>query len=122
MVENENDELIAFGITMPSLTKALQKSRGKLFPFGWWHLAKSMFIKREGGAELLLIGVLPEYQNSGVTALMFMDMFRKYNETGIKWTESNAILETNTKMSAQFRDFEHVQNKRRRSYIKKLEY
>ena len=49
-------------------------------------------------------------------------LFRKYNEAGIKWTESNAILETNTKMSAQFRDFEHVQNKRRRSYIKKLEY
>ena len=122
MVENEKDELIAFGITMPSIVKALQKSRGKLFPFGWWHLAKSMFFKREGGSELLLIGVLPEYQNSGVNALMFMDMFRKYHEAGIKWSESNAILETNTKMASQFRDFEHVQNKRRRSYIKKLEY
>ena len=122
MVENEKNELIAFGITMPSIAKALQKSRGKLFPFGWWHLAKSMFIKREGGAELLLIGVAPEYQNSGVNSLMFMDMFRKYNEAGIKWTESNAILETNTKMANQFRDFDHVQNKRRRSYKKKLEY
>ena len=122
MVENEKDELIAFGITMPSIVKALQKSRGKLFPFGWWHLAKSMFIKREGGSELLLTGVLPEYQNSGVNSLLFMDMFRKYNEAGIKWSETNAMLETNTKMSSQFRDFDYVQNKRRRSYIKKLEY
>ena len=122
MVENEKDELIAFGITMPSIVRALQKSRGKLFPFGWWHLAKSMFIKREGGSELLLTGVLPEYQNSGVNSLLFMDMFRKYNEAGILWSETNAILETNTKMSSQFRDFDYVQKKRRRSYIKKLEY
>ena len=122
MVENENNELIAFGITMPSLIKALQKSRGKLFPIGWWYLAKSMFIKREGGAELLLIGVHPDYQNTGVNSLLFMDMFRKYNEAGIKWCETNAILETNTKNANQFREFEHEQKKRRRSYIKKLEY
>ena len=102
MVENENNELIAFGITMPSLIKALQKSRGKLFPIGWWYLAKSMFIKREGGAELLLIGVHPDYQNTGVNSLLFMDMFRKYNEAGIKWCETNAILETNTKMASRW--------------------
>ncbi len=122
MVENEKDELIAFGITMPSIVKALQKSRGKLFPFGWWYLAKSLFIKREGGAELLLMGVLPEYQNSGLNSLLFMDMFRKYHQAGIRWAETNAMLESNSKMSSQFRDFDHVQNKRRRSYIKKLEY
>jgi len=122
MVENEKNELIAFGITMPSIVRALQKSRGKLFPFGWWHLAKSMFIKREGGSELLLIGVHPDYQNSGVNSLLFMDMFRKYNQAGIKWSETNAILETNNKMASQWRDFDYVQNKRRRSYKKQLEY
>ena len=122
MVENEKNELIAFGITMPSIVRALQKSRGKLFPIGWWYLAKSMFIKREGGSELLLIGVHPDYQNSGVNSLLFMDMFRKYNQAGIKWSESNAILETNNKMASQFRDFDFVQNKRRRSYKKPLEY
>ena len=122
MVENEKNELIAFGITMPSLVKALQKSRGKLFPLGWWYLAKSMFIKREGGAEFLLIGVHPDYQNTGVNSLLFMDMFYKYNESGIKWCESNAILESNTKNMNQFREFEHYSKKRRRSYIKKLEY
>ena len=122
MVENEKNELVAFGITMPSLNKALQKCRGKLFPFGWWHLVKSLYIKREPGVELLLIGVHPDYQNSGVNSLVFMDMFRNYSKAGVKWAETNAILETNLKNQGQFRDFEHECRKRRRSYIKKLEY
>ena len=122
MVENEKGELVAFGVSMPSIVKALQKCRGRLFPFGWWPLLKSMFIKFDDRAELLLVGVRPDYQNSGVNSLVFMDMFRKYSEMGIRETETNAILETNLKNQGQFRDFDHVQNKRRRSYIKKLEY
>ena len=122
MVENEQGELIAFGITMPSICKALQKCRGRLFPFGWWHLAKAMFIKHDDTAEMFLVGVLPEYQNSGVNSLVFMDMFRKYSEFGIRYAETNAILETNLKNQGQFRDFEHECKKRRRSYIKKLDY
>jgi len=122
MVENEKNELVAFGITMPSLNQALQKSRGRLFPFGWWYLLKSLYIKREPGVELLLVGVHPDYQNSGVNSLVFMDMFRKYNEAGVQWAETNAILESNLKNQGQFRDFEHECKKRRRSYIKKLEY
>jgi len=122
MVENEKGELVAFGVSMPSIVKALQKCRGRLFPFGWWPLLKSMFIKFDDRAELLLVGVHPDYQNSGVNSLVFMDMFRKYSEMGIREAETNAILETNLKNQGQFRDFDHVQNKRRRSYIKKLEY
>ena len=122
MVENEKNELVAFGISMPSIVKALQKSRGKLFPFGWFWILKSLFVKHEGEAELLLVGVHPDYQNSGVNSLVFMDMFRKYNKFGIKFAETNAILETNLKNQGQFRDFEHECKKRRRSYIKKLEY
>ena len=122
MVENEKNELVAFGISMPSIVKALQKSRGKLFPFGWFWILKSLFVKHEGEAELLLVGVHPEYQNSGVNTLVFMDMFRKYNKFGIKFAETNAILETNLKNQGQFRDFEHECKKRRRSYIKKLDY
>ncbi len=122
MVENDKNELIAFGITMPSIVHALQKSRGKLFPFGWWHLAKSMFLKHEEGVEMLLIGVLPEYQGSGVNSLIFMDMFQKLHKAGFKWAESNAVLETNFKNQNQFRDFERKVAKRRRSFIKDLEY
>ena len=122
LVENEKGELVAFGITMPSIAKALQKSRGKFFPFGWWHLAKAMFLKHDDTAELLLIGVRPDYRNSGVNSLVFMDIFRKFSAFGIKYAETNAILETNLKNQGQFRDFEHECKKRRRSYIKKLEY
>ena len=122
MVENEKNELVAFGITMPSLNQALQKSRGRIFPFGWWYLLKSLYLKREPGVELLLVGVHPDYQNSGVNSLVFMDMFRKYNEAGVEWAETNAILESNLTNQGQFRDFEHECKKRRRSYIKKLEY
>ena len=104
------------------IREALQKSRGKLFPFGWFWLLKSMFVKHEGMAEMLLVGVHPDYQNSGVNSLVFMDMFRKYNAFGIKYAETNAILEDNLKNQGQFRDFEHECKKRRRSYIKKLEY
>ncbi len=122
VVENEKDEIVAFGITMPSLNKALQKSRGKLFPFGWWYLLKSLYLKREEGVEMLLVGVHPDYRNSGVNTLVQADMFRKYSDAGVKWAETNAILETNIKNQGQFKEFEHECRKRRRSYIKKLEY
>lgn len=122
VIENDKNELVAFGVTMPSLADALRKSRGKLFPFGWWHLGKALFIKHSDGAELLLVGVHPDYQNSGINSLVFADMFEKYTKMGIKWAQTNAILETNTKNQAQFKEFEHECKKRRRSYIKKLEY
>lgn len=121
LVENERDEIVAFGITMPSIARALQRSRGKLFPFGWWFLAKSLFFKREEGVEMLLVGVNPEYQNSGVNTLVQADMFKKYTEAGVKWAETNAILETNIKNQGQFKEFDHECKKRRRSYIKKLD-
>ncbi len=121
LVENERDEIVAFGITMPSIARALQRSRGKLFPFGWWYLAKSLFFKREEGVEMLLVGVNPDYQNSGVNTLVQADMFRKYTEAGVKWAETNAILETNIKNQGQFKEFDHECKKRRRSYIKKLD-
>ena len=120
MAENEKGELVAFGITMPSIARALQKTRGRLFPFGWFHILKSLYWKHEGGSELLLIGVRPDYQNSGLNALVVTDMFTKFHKWGIKWAESNAILETNLKNQGQFRDFNPEQKKRRRSYIKKL--
>ena len=121
MVENEKGELVAFGITMPSISRALQKSRGKMLPLGWFRLLKSLYWKHEGGSELLLVGVRPDYQNSGINALIITDMFTKFNKWGIKWAETNAILEDNYKNQGQFRDFSHEQKKRRRSYIKKLD-
>ncbi len=121
LVENDKDEIVAFGITMPSIVRALQRSRGKLFPFGWWYLAKSLFFKREEGVEMLLVGVNPEYRNSGVNTLVQLDMFKKFTESGVKWAETNAILETNIKNQGQFKEFDRECKKRRRSYIKPLD-
>lgn len=122
VVENEKNELVAFGVTMPSIARALQKTRGKLFPFGWWWILRSLFWKREEGVELLLVGVMPEYLNSGINSLLQADLFRKYVNFGVKWAETNAILEYNIKNMGQFKDYKSECKKRRRSYIKKLEY
>ncbi|MBO4263888.1 MAG: N-acetyltransferase [Bacteroidales bacterium] len=121
MVENEQGELVAFGITMPSLAKALRKSRGRLFPFGWWYLLKSMFLRHEEGIEMLLIGVRPDYRNSGINTLLFTDLFRKVHRGGFKWAETNAILEDNQKNRLQWEKFDHECVKRRRSYTQKLQ-
>lgn len=119
-IENEKNELVGFGITMPSLSDALKKSRGRLFPFGWWPLFKSLFIKHSEGAELLLIGVRPDYQKLGLNAVLIADIFRKYQKMGVKWAESNAELETNVGVMKPFELFNPDWCKRRRAYIKKL--
>lgn len=120
LLENENGELVAFGITMPSLVHTLQKNRGKLFPFGWYYLLKSLFLKHDEGIEMLLVGVRPDYQNRGVNSLLMASLCNKFIKMGLKWAETNAILETNKKNMEQWRDYERICTKRRRSYIKPL--
>lgn len=120
MVENEKNELVAFGIVMPSIAKALQKTRGELFPFGWAPILNSMMINHEEGVELLLIGVRPDYQNTGINSLLFADLFEKLSKAGFKWAETNAILETNFANQRQFALFDLEQKKRRRSYCKDI--
>ena len=65
LVEDAEGNLVAVGIAMPSLSKALQKAKGKMLPFGWFHLLKALFIKRPRVLDLLLVGVKPEYQSKG---------------------------------------------------------
>ena len=119
-VENEKGEIVAFGITMPSLADALIKSRGRIFPFGWWHLLKALFIKHSEGAELLLMGACSDVRKTGVTALVVCDMAEKYRKLGVKWAESNAELEENHSIRNHFEAFERIQHKRRRSYKKEI--
>lgn len=120
VLANEKDEIVALGITMPSLAKALQKSRGELFPFGWIPLLRDMYFGHSEGVDLLLIGVMPEYRNKGLNSLVIADMFRKYSKWGIKWAETTNELETNNKVQAQWEEIESKQNKRHRSYKIKL--
>ena len=120
-VEDENGNIVAFGVTMPSLADALQKSRGRFFPFGWWYLLKALFIKHSEGAELLLMGARPDVRNTGVTALVVCDMFQKYQKMGVKWAETNAELEDNYSIRNHFGAFERIQHKRRRSYKKPID-
>lgn len=119
LVVDKDDSLVGVGISMPSMSKALQKSKGRMFPIGWWHLLKGLKGKNDR-VDLLLVAVKPEYQNKGVNALLFQDLIPYYNKYGFKWAESNPELETNAKVQGQWDDFEHRQHRRRRSYIKEL--
>ena len=120
MVANEKDEIIAVGLGMPSLSEALRKCGGRLFPFGWYHLLKALKAKKMTDFDLLLIAVRPDYQDKGVTALIFDDMTPYFSKYGIQRVETTAILETNHKSLANFADFDHIQHKRRRAYAKEL--
>ena len=117
---NEHDEIVGVGIGMPDISKALQETRGKLFPFGWIKLLKALKAKQMDTFNLLLIAVRPDYQNKGVNALFFYDQIPYFQKYGIKYTETTAILEENSKNQANFAYFETKQHKRRRAYIKQL--
>ena len=119
-VENDKGELIAFSITIPSLSEALQKCRGEIFPFGWWHLLKAMTWKRSDTLDMLLIGVRPDYQSRGINAIMFCELFKAYKEMGFKYAETNANLETNAKVQAMWTPFEKEQHKKRWVFGKEI--
>ena len=119
-IEDNEGNLIAAGISMPSIAEALQKCRGEMFPFGWWHLLKAMFWKRSDTVELLLVGVLPEWQKKGVVALVFQDLVATYNKLGFKYAETNAMLESNVKIQTMFDSFEREQHKRRWVFGKEI--
>jgi GNAT superfamily N-acetyltransferase len=120
IVRNTDDAVIGIGITLPSLSKALRKARGRLLPFGWFHLLRAMYGGKKETVDLYIIGVHPEYQNKGVNALMFYDLIPIFNKIGYKYAESNPELEINTKMQSQWDYFEREHIKTRRAYIKQL--
>lgn len=120
LVEDENNELIAVGISMPSLSEALQKAKGKMLPFGWFHLIKALYLKKPKTLDLLLVGVKPEYQSKGINSLLFADLVPVYAQMGFEFAESNPELESNNKVQAQWEYFETTQHKRRRAYKKAI--
>ncbi|MDE5685291.1 MAG: N-acetyltransferase [Paramuribaculum sp.] len=119
VVVDANDELVAVGISMPSLSKALQKSKGKLFPFGWYHILKAIN-GRNDVIDLLLIAVKKEYQRRGVNALLFADLIPVYNKHGFRFAESNIELEGNESVQLQWQYFNYRQHRRRRAWKKSI--
>ncbi len=120
IVEDADNQIVAVGISMPSLARALQKAHGKLFPFGWFHLAKALFFKRSEILDLLLVGVKPEYQSKGVNALLFADLIPAYIEMGFSYGETNPELEENEKVQSQWKYLDSETHKRRRCFHKPL--
>lgn len=120
VVENEAGEIVAVGISMASLSRALQKAKGRLWPFGWFHLLKALKWKRPKVLDLLLVAVRPDYQNKGVNALLFTDLIPVYQKLGFEYAESNPELEVNDKVQNQWQYFRTEQHKRRRCYKGKI--
>ena len=120
LVEDADNELVGVGISMASLSRALQKAKGRLWPFGWWHLLKALFIKRPPILDLLLIAIKPEYQGKGVNAIMFADLIPIYIKYGFEWGETNPELEVNDKIQSQWHYLDNRIHKRRRCYTKEI--
>lgn len=119
VVVDSDDKLVAVGISIQSFSRALQKSRGRLFPTGWWHLLRTL----RGNSDivdLLLIAVKPEYQNKGVNALLFADLIPRYIKAGFKHAETNPELVGNDKVRGQWEYFDTRIHKRRRAFRKPL--
>ncbi|WP_417429558.1 GTP cyclohydrolase [Halpernia sp.] len=117
-VEDENHDLVAFAVTMPSYSKALQKANGKLFPFGWYYLLQAS--KKNDSANFYLIGIQPEYQRRGVTAIIFKEIYERFTKMGITYAETNPELEENKSVQVLWQDYNPVNHKRRRTYSKEI--
>lgn len=120
IIHDPDGQLVGVGVTMGSLSRAMQKAKGRLLPFGWYHIIKAMRCKFEDTVEMLLIAVKPEYQGKGVNALLFCDLIPTYNEAGFKWAETAPQLENNMKELNQWDVLNPEYTKRRRCYRKKL--
>lgn len=117
----DGDKLVGFGITFPSFSRALQKTRdGRYLPFGWWHLLKILKWHKTDTVDLLLIGVLPEYRSKGANALIFDDLIRQFQAYGFDWAETGPQMETNEGVLSQWQYLESNQIRRHRCYKKDL--
>ena len=118
---NKDNQLVGLAITIPSLTRTLQKChRGRLFPFGWWHLLRAIKFHKTEVVDLLLIGVLPEYRSKGANSLVFADLIPRYVKYGFKWGETHVEMETNESVQSQWGPLDPTMHKKRRCYRKAI--
>jgi GNAT superfamily N-acetyltransferase len=117
----DGDKMVGFGVTFPSFSRALQKTRdGRFLPFGWWQLLKILKWHKTNVVDLLLIGVLPEYRSKGANALIFDDLIRQFRRYGFEWAETGPQMETNEGVLSQWQYLESTQHRRHRCYRKRF--
>lgn len=122
VVDSERDnKMVGFGITFPSLSKAMRKtSGGRLLPFGWWHLLNAIYWHRDDTVDMLLLGVLPEYRAKGANAVIFNDLIQQYIRYGFKWAQAMPQMETNHNVLSNWEYFDAHINKRLRCFVKEI--
>ena len=118
IILDSDDKVIGFGVALPSLSKAMQKANGSMFPFGWYHLLKAL--KTNDTIDLLLIAVDEKYKNKGVNAMIFHKFAQGIVKNGVKYIESTRELEDNSSVQNLWRYLEHNLTKRARTYKKNL--
>ncbi|MBI9064784.1 MAG: GNAT family N-acetyltransferase [Marinilabiliaceae bacterium] len=119
VILDKNDEMAGFLVALPSLSKAMQKAGGKLFPLGWWHIMRAL--KKPKEMDLMLTGVKPELQKLGVSALLMNELWQTAKEDGIKFVETTGMLEDNHVAIQMWKSFDHIQHKRKRCFKKMFE-
>ena len=120
VILNDKDEMVGVAVSMGSLSKSMQKTHGRLLPFGWYHLVKALKWHHEDNAEMLLIAIRPDYQGLGVNAMFFDDLIPIFNKCGFKWAETGPQLEDNVRELTQWKSLHPKFVKRRRCYKKKI--
>ena len=120
VIVDDKDNVVGVAVTMGSISQAMRKAGGSLWPFGWFHLLKALKWKREDNAEMLLIAVRPDLQGYGVNALFFEDLIPIYNKYGFRWAETGPQLEDNVRELSQWKPLHPEIVKRRRCYFQKI--
>ena len=120
VVVNQSGEMVGAAVTVASLAEAIQKTGGRMYPTGWWHLLKALKRRTSDHVEMLLIAVRPDYQGLGVNAMFFDDLIPIYNECGIRWAETGPQLENNLRELSQWKPLGPKFVKRRRCYMRKV--
>lgn len=119
VIFDENGDLVAFGICFPSISKALQKAKGRLFPLGWYHLLRAL--RRNDTVDLMLNGAVPAWQNKGVSSLFHVSIAEKAAREGIAWAVANPQIESNGTAVNVWLKYDNELYMRRRCYVKEIE-
>ena len=118
IIVDKNDKPVGFGVLVPSLAQACKKAKGKMFPFGWYHLLKAL--KKNDTLEMYLVAIKQEYQGFGLNSILMHDVTKCAIEDGIKFAETGPELETNMKVRSQWENYDAEIIRKRRCYIKKI--